>query len=493
MTLEIRAPATGTPLASVPETDAAALAELVGRARAGQPAWDELGASGRAAVLDRMRRWLSRNSKRVVETLVAETGKTFEDAQTIELAYALAALSYWSRHATTFLAEHRALARSPLVFARTLVTRYVPRGIVGVIGPWNFPLINSFGDCVPALAAGNGVILKPSELTPLTSLLMAEGLAEAGLPDGLFAVATGAGATGAALVELVDFVVFTGSIESGRKVAELAAAGLTPFALELGGKDAMIVLAGANLERAANLATYYGMFNAGQTCISVERVYVDDAVYERFVELLTARVAQLRCGAPRGPGSVDVGAITSERQLAVIEAHVADARAKGARVTAGGARIEGAGRFFAPTVIADADHAMACMTDETFGPTLAVMRVAGADEAVERVNESRYGLGAAVFAASTAEGERIARRLRVGAVCVNDASINYFALEAPMGGVKQSGIGVRHSAEGIRKFTTTQTILVSPRWMPAREPQMYPSRARRSRAIGRLLRALYGR
>ncbi len=491
--LEISAPATGAHLASVPETDAAALAELARKGRAAQPGWEALGTKGRSLVLDEMRRWLLANSARVIETLISETGKTHEDAQTLELAYALSALSYWSRNAGRFLAEQRALSRSPLVFGRTLVTRYLPRGLVGVIGPWNYPLINSFGDCLPALVAGNSVILKPSELTPLTSLLMAEGLREAGLPEGVLGVAPGGGDAGAALVDLVDFVMFTGSAASGRKVAERAAQTLTPVALELGGKDAMIVLAGANLARATNVAAYYGMLNAGQTCVSIERVYVEAPAYEAFLELLTDKVAALRCGAPAGPGSVEVGAITAARQLETIEAQVADARAKGARITTGGSRIEGTGRFFAPTVIADADEGMACIREETFGPLLAVRRISDADEAVAAVNDSPYGLGAAVFAASADEGIALARRLKVGSVCVNDAAIHYFALEAPMGGLRQSGIGVRHSAEGIRKFTQPQTILIAPRWMPDHEPQMYPARASRSRAIGRLLRLLYGR
>jgi acyl-CoA reductase-like NAD-dependent aldehyde dehydrogenase len=322
---------------------------------------------------------------------------------------------------------------------------------------------------------------------------MAEGLREAGLPEGVLGVAPGGGDAGAALVDLVDFVMFTGSAASGRKVAERAAQTLTPVALELGGKDAMIVLAGANLARATNVAAYYGMLNAGQTCVSIERVYVEAPAYEAFLELLTDKVAALRCGAPAGPGSVEVGAITAARQLETIEAQVADARAKGARITTGGSRIEGTGRFFAPTVIADADEGMACMREETFGPLLAVRRISDADEAVAAVNDSPYGLGAAVFAASADEGIALARRLKVGSVCVNDAAIHYFALEAPMGGLRQSGIGVRHSAEGIRKFTQPQTILIAPRWMPDHEPQMYPARASRSRAIGRLLRLLYGR
>ena len=491
--LDVRNPATGEHIASVPATTAEELEGLVARARAAQPAWAELGITARCEILTRMRSWLAAQSDRVVETLVSETGKTHEDAQLIELSYCLAALSFWAGEAPSYLAERRFLARTPLVLGRRIVTRYVPRGVVGVIGPWNYPLINSFGDCIPALAAGNSVILKPSELTPLTSLLIAEGLATSGVPDGVFGLATGGGETGGRLIDLVDFVMFTGSAEIGRNVAERAARSLTPFALELGGKDAMIVLDGADLERAANVAVYYAMANAGQACVSIERVYAEEAIYDRFLDKLTRKVAALRSGAPAGPGSVDVGAITTARQLDIIEAHVADALAKGARVVVGGKRGDPPGRFFEPTLLVDVDHTMTCMTEETFGPTLPLMRVADAEEAILRVNDSRYGLGASVFARDGEEGERIARRLQVGAVCVDDAAVNYFALAAPMGGVKESGIGVRHGAEGIRKFTTPQTIVFSPRWMPRREPQMYPFSARRTRLLSRIVRLLYGR
>ncbi|HUB75839.1 MAG TPA: aldehyde dehydrogenase family protein, partial [Solirubrobacteraceae bacterium] len=467
--------------------------ELVADARAAQPAWADGGLAARAAPLDRLRRWLLDHSDRVLETLGAETGKAYEDALFLELAYVVSALRFWSARAGSWLADERRLARSPLVPGRRLVTRHRAHGLVVVIGPWNYPLINSFGDCIPALLAGNSVILKPSELTPLSSLLIAEALAECGLPSGVFAVAPGDGATAASLIDEADFVMFTGSIETGRKVAEQAARRLIPCALELGGKDALVVLAGADLERAANCAAHYAMLNAGQTCVSIERAYVQDEVYDEFTGLLAERIGALRTGPPAGPGSVDVGAITAPAQLELIERHVADARERGARIVTGGSPVAGPGRFFQPTLILDADHTMACMTEETFGPVLAVMRVASADEAVERVNDTRYGLGAAVFAASLEQGRALAGRLAVGAVCVNDAAINYFALEAPMGGTKQSGLGVRHGPEGIRKFTRPQTILLTPRWFPRREPHMQPYSKRRTALLARALRTVYRR
>ena len=491
--IAVRSPASGELLAEVPELGAHEVAELARRARAAQPAWEALGFDGRAAVLRALARALLDDSAALIETIVSETGKTYDDAQLTELAYAVSALSFWAGHAAGFLGERSRLARSPLVAGRRLVTRWVPRGVVGVIGPWNYPLLNTFGDAIPALAAGNSVVLKPSELTPLTSLFVARKLAECGLPDGVLAVATGGGATGAALVDHVDFVMFTGSTATGREVAARAARSLTPCSLELGGKDALVVLDGASLERAANVAVFYGMLNGGQSCISIERVYVAASLHDAFLAKVTAKVAALRVGAPGGPGAVDVGAITSEEQLAIIEAHVADALAKGASVTTGGRRADATGRFYLPTVLAGVDHSMRCMTEETFGPTLPVMAVAGEEEAVALVNDSPMGLGAAVFAGSAAEGERIARRLRAGAVCVNDAAVNYFALEVPMGGLGESGIGVRHGPEGIRKYCTQRTILVTPRVAPRREPQFYPHTPGSARLVRRLLALLYRR
>ncbi len=334
------------------------------------------------------------NSKQVIATIISETGKTFEDASLAEISYAGNAFGFWAKHAPEYLSDERVKSGQLLVKGKKLILRYRPLGLIGVIGPWNYPLTNSFGDCIPALAAGNSVILKPSEITPLTSMLMAEGLRECGLPEHVLQIATGRGETGAALVEEVDMIMFTGSTATGRKVAETAARRLIPASLELGGKDPMIVLSDADLERAANFATYYSMQNAGQTCISIERVYVEAPVYDEFVAKVSEKVRALRVGAPKGPGSVEVGAITFPPQLQTIEDHVADAVDKGARVLAGGhAEQSGGGRFFEPTVLVDVDHTMKIMTEETFGPTLPIMKVADAEEAVRLANDSRLRAG----------------------------------------------------------------------------------------------------
>jgi acyl-CoA reductase-like NAD-dependent aldehyde dehydrogenase len=361
-----------------------------------------------------------------------------------------------------------------------------------VIGPWNFPLTNSFGDCIPALAAGNSVILKPSEVTPLTSLLMAEGLRASGLPEDVFQVATGDGATGAALIDEVDFVMFTGSTKTGKKVMERAAKTLTPVGLELGGKDPMIVLADADVERAANAAAYYSMNNGGQVCISIERVYVEEPVYDQFVASVTEKVRKLRQGRSAGPGSVDVGAVTFPPQLEIIDSHVRDAVAKGARVLTGGRVAPGPGMFYEPTVLVDVDHTMSCMTEETFGPTLPIMKVSDEEEALRLANDSPYGLQASVWTKDLRRGEALARRVEAGAVCVNDAQVNYTALELPMGGWKSSGLGTRHGAGGIRKYTQQQTLLVT-RFAGKRDPHMFPYKKRTTQLLGKLTRLLYGR
>ena len=490
--IAVENPATGEVIAHVPELGPEQVAELARRGRTAQPAWEALGFEGRGRVLRRAQRWLMNNAERVIETIVAETGKTWEDAQTAELAYGAIAFGFWAKQAPRYLADERVRSAAVFVKGKRLVLRYRPLGLVGVIGPWNYPLTNSFGDCIPALAAGNSVILKPSEITPLTSLLLAGGLRECGLPDDVLQVATGRGPTGEALVDAVDMVMFTGSTETGRKVMARAARTLTPVSLELGGKDPMIVLSDADLERAANAAVYYSMLNTGQTCISIERVYVEAPVYDAFVARVTEKARALRHGPPAGPGSVEVGAMTHGPQVDVVERHVDDARAKGARVLVGGAREDRPGQWYPPTVLVDVNHDMAIMREETFGPTLPIMKVSDADEAVRLANDSPYGLNASVFSGDVPRGEAIARRIDAGAVCVNDALLNYYALELPMGGAKASGLGYRHGPGGIRKFTQHQALLVS-RWHLRRDVHMYPYRPWTSRVLGRGLRLLYGR
>ena len=491
--IAVENPATGQTIGTVPDMTAEQVAEMAARGRAAQPEWEAYGFEGRARVMRRAQKWVMDNAERIVQTIMSETGKTFEDAELAEIGYAGNAFGFWAKYGPRYLEDEHIKSSQILVKGKKLINRFRPLGLVGVIGPWNYPLTNSFGDCIPALMAGNSVILKPSEITPLTSMLLAEGMRECGLPENVLQIATGRGETGAALIEHVDMIMFTGSTRTGRKVAEAAARRLIPSSLELGGKDPMIVLSDADLERAANFATYYSMQNAGQTCISIERVYVEEPVYDEFVAKVSEKVRELRVGKPEGPGSVEVGAITFPPQLDTIKDHVADAVQKGARVLAGGNQAPGAGRFFEPTVLVDVDHSMKCMTEETFGPTLPIMKVRDADEAVRLSNDSDYGLGASVFSRDTEKGEQIARRIHAGAANVNDAMINYTVLELPMGGAKESGLGTRHGAGGIRKYCSQQAIVVTPKLAMKKEIFMYPYKSRTSKLLAGFFKFMYGR
>jgi acyl-CoA reductase-like NAD-dependent aldehyde dehydrogenase len=492
--IPVENPATGEIVRTVPVTPPDAVADIVARARAAQPAWEELGFEGRARILRRAQKWVLDNADRIIETIVSETGKTYEDAQLAEVGYAAHAFGFWAKHAPEYLADEKVHSANPFVLGRKLVIRYRPVGVVGIIGPWNYPLTNSFGDAIPALAAGNAVVLKPSEVTPLTSLLMAEGMRECGLPEDIYIPIPGYGETGAALIDHVDMVMFTGSTRTGKKIAARAAERLIPVSLELGGKDPMIVLDDADLERAANAAVHYSMQNAGQTCISTERVYVVEPVYDEFVAKVTEKVRALRQGRSTGPGTVDLGAITFPPQLDVIESHVSDAREKGARIAVGGqAKRDGGGMFFEPTVITDVDHSMTCMQEETFGPTLPIMKVADDAEAIRLANDSLYGLAASVWGGDVARAERVARQIEAGVVTVNDAQINYLATELPMGGWKTSGLGYRHGAGGIRKFCRQQSLLVT-RFAPMKKDlHMMGYTPRMTKLLGRVTRLMYGR
>jgi acyl-CoA reductase-like NAD-dependent aldehyde dehydrogenase len=491
-TIPVENPATGELITTIPVLGGDEITALARRARAAQPAWSALGFKARGKVFKRAQQWMLDNAERVLDVVVSETGKTVEDAQLADFGYTLAALGFWAKEAEKYLADERVPSwNNPVAIGKKLVIRYEPIGVVGVIGPWNFPIANSFGDCIPALMAGNSVILKPSEVTPLSSLLIAEMMVECGLPDGVFQVATGDGSTGAALIGAVDCVMFTGSTRTGKVVLKAAADALVPCYLELGGKDPMIVCADANLDRAANAAAFYSMNNAGQVCISVERVYVEEPVYDEFVSKVTEQIRELRQGPSEGAGSVDVGAVIFPPQLEIVDDHVRDAVDKGAKILTGGHVRPGTGRFYEPTVLVDVDHTMKCMTEETFGPTIPIMKISDAEEGVRLANDSEYGLQASVWTSDVERGEALARRIQAGVVCVNDAQVNYTALNLPMGGWKSSGLGSRHGANGIRKYTKVQSLLVTRRALK-REPFMFPYKSSRTMMLRRLFRLLYG-
>ncbi|HTB59298.1 MAG TPA: aldehyde dehydrogenase family protein [Polyangia bacterium] len=498
--IRVKNPATGEIIREIPCADPAAIDAAVARARAAQPAWGALSFGERARALRRFARAL-RDDDELMATLVAENGKTRYEAELFELFYVLELTRYY-----TGRAGRRALAdelHHPLIFAnkRTRVVRH-PRGVVGVIGPWNFPMLNNYGDCIGPLAAGNAVVLKPSDTTPLTSLRVGALWKSSGLPDGVLEVVAGRGDAGAALTATADMIFFTGSPTVGKQVAATAAARLIPAVLELGGKSAMIVLADADLPRAARAAVWSGFAGSGQVCIRTERVLVEAPAADRLLALMTEEIGRLRQAAPGRDGAdevtVDVGAITFAPQIARAESQIADAVARGARLLTGGARRNdlGAGQFFPPTLIADATLEMAVMREETFGPLLPVMRVASAEEALRIANDSPFGLSGSVWSADVDRARALARRVATGSLCVNDALFNYFCVEAPLGGIKASGFGFRHGAEGLRQFCRIETIVEDHPLLGWLSPFVarqlsFPYQARTKRLLRRFMRLFY--
>ena len=488
--IEVLNPATGATVGSVAIDSPQSVAETVARVRANQAEWEALGVEGRYRWLGKLRDWMLDNSERIADMMQAETGKVRADTAT-EVIYLTDLINFYGTKAAKFIGDETVRPHSPLAASKKLMVQYRPYPVVGVISPWNFPLALALGDAIPALQAGAAVVVKPSEFTPLgIDDIIEAWREEIGGPD-VFARVHGTGETGGALVDNVDFIQFTGSDRTGRKVMARAADTLTPVSLELGGKDPMIVLSDADLDRAANAATWGSMFNSGQVCLSVERIYVEEPAYDEFVAKLTKEVGALRQGADGKTPEKDVGAMTSPNQRAVVEAHVEDALAKGAKALTGGKRVDGPGDYFEPTVLVDVDHSMTVMRDETFGPVVGVMKVRDSEQALQLANDTRYGLAGSVFGEKE-RAERVGRRIEAGAVNVNDVIVNYVLMDVPMGGWKESGIGFRHGEYGIKKYCRPESIIVS-RFAGKREPTWYPYTKSRRGLVGRVARAFNAR
>lgn len=458
--LRIVSPATGELLADVPAAGPAEVAAAVDAARAAAPAWAATPLPKRIAALKRWRREIVDDGE-LLRTLVRESGKPRHEAEGVELLYFCELARFAAAAARRALAPDR---RGTLLFAvrRTEVHR-VPVGVVGVIGPWNFPILNNAADALAPLAAGNTVVLKPSEVTPLTSLRMEELWRRAGNPPDVFRVVAGRGDAGAALVDLVDGVMFTGAVATGRKVAARCGERLIPCVTELGGKSPLVVLAGADLARAAQSAAWSAYFHSGQACIRTERILVEERVADAFEKLFLERVRSLRQEAPDPDAARehDLGAVTFPRQIEVVTRQLEDAVSKGARVLAGGRRRSGlGGAFFEPTVLAGVTPEMEVFREETFGPLVPIVRVADAAEALRLANDSHLGLSASVWGPPHA-ARRLAERIEAGSANVNGALVHYFDVSAPLGGAKASGVGVRHGVEGIRAFTRTRAVSVA--------------------------------
>ena len=454
----IHSPANGAIAGEVQWTNPADVPTIVAGLRAAQREWEQRGASGRAKVLARFAVWLGEHRGEIEELLIKETGKSAVDAAQ-EVPMLIMIISYYIKTAEKALAPEKRPAALPFMAIKKITVHYRPRAVVGIIAPWNYPVANALMDGLGALAAGCAVLLKPSERTPLTAEVLRRGWQESGGPQ-VFELAQGARAVSEAVVDNVDYLQFTGSSATGSKVMERAARRLTPVSLELGGKDPMIVLEDADVDLAAHAAVWGAMFNAGQTCVSVERVYVLEQVYDQFVQAVVRDVKELQVGAGEGH---DFGALIDEQQLSVTERHVREAVAAGAKALTGGQRTNTSGSFYPPTVLVDVDHSMACMTEETFGPTLPIMKVGSVEEAIRLANDSEYGLSGSVFSRDFDRAKEVALQLDCGAVNINDVITNLMCTTAPMGGWKTSGIGARFGgADGLRKFCRVETV-VGPR------------------------------
>ena len=489
-TIKSYAPVTGELLGEVRVSTKDDVQAAVARARKAQAAWAVLPVEERCERLYRLRDALVDRADEIVEVVSRECGKPRNDCLSHEVMVSVDLLTYYCKNAARILAPHD-IGLHLLKHKKSSVD-YAPRGVVGIISPWNFPFVIPMGDAFAALVAGNAVVVKPSEVTPLSIQKAKEIFDATGLPEDLFTVVYGYGETGQALIEAgVQKVIFTGGVETGKRVAAACGANLVPCVMELGGKAPLIACADCDVERTANAIVFGGFANLGQACISVERVYAHADVHDQLVARVRELTGALRQGDPQGSETIDVGAIIFPKQIDVAERHIADAVAKGAQVVSGGKR--GAGQFFEPTVLVGCDHSMTVMTQEIFGPIVPFQKVTSEDEAIRLANDSHLGLNAYVFTKNREKGKRLALRIEAGSVVVNDVLLNYAAAEAPFGGVKQSGFGRVHGDDALRDMCDARHVLTGRMPEPSADPLWFPYSAKTYRWQMRVLRAMFSR
>ncbi|HEX7740639.1 MAG TPA: succinic semialdehyde dehydrogenase [Marmoricola sp.] len=471
------APFTGDPLPEIPQSSATDVAEAAARGRVAQEAWAARPISERAAILVRFAQLVLKDRDRLIDVVQWETGKSRVHA-TIELLGLPAVTAHYASNAASYLGEHKAASGTPGVVRARVAHR--PKGLIGVIAPWNYPLFLAVGDVIPALIAGNAVISKADSQAPL-SLLAARALAEdAGLPDDVWQVVAGRGSRiGPALIEHVDHLAFTGSTETGRALAAECGRRLIGASMELGGKNPMIVRADADIDAAVTGAVQACFSNAGQVCIGIERIYVHESRFDEFVAALGGATQKITLGASYD-FTHEMGSLTSAEQLEVTRAHIEDAVAKGARVVAGGKARPDLGPYFhEPTVLVDVTPEMELFAAETFGPVVSVYPVVDDEDAITRANETEYGLSASIWSRDLDAAQAMADRVQAGSVNINDGYVAAIAsVAAPMGGMKASGTGRRHGPDGILRYTEAQTIAAQKR------PTPYPARPKAFFAAG---------
>lgn len=487
--LSIEAPATGEVLGEVAIASGEQIRDAMARARTAQSRWASISLEARCEQILLLRDAIVDRAEELVELLAREGGKPRQEALVHEVMVVADLASYYAKRATKILAPREIDLH--LFKHRRSYVHYTPRGVVGIISPCSFPLLIPAGEMITALIAGNAVILKPSELTPLTALKLKEIFDGTGLSRDLFQVLPGDGATGAALIDAhPDQLFFTGSQAVGRRVAAACGERLIPCTLELGGKAAAIVCEDADLERAARAIVFGAYANSGQICVGVERVYAHASIHDALVNRIVELTRSLRQGDPAA-GVVDLGSLISEARVARVHDLVEDALAGGASLRAGGKRRPGRGCFYEPTVLTQCNHDMRVMRDEIMGPVIPIMRVASEEEALTLTNQSRLGLIHYVFTRDKLRGRRIAERLSAGTVMINEVLTAYASPELPFGGVKDSGIGRVHGDEGLKAMCETRSVDYNRGPMFKREPLWFPYRKRTYSTMGRLLRAFF--
>ena len=490
-TLAVTNPADRQKVGEIENMDRERVFAEMKRVRRAAIAWSRTSVEERCERIHGVRKIMADRMDEIAEVVCRENGKVMTEALFHDVGPTMGVMTYFCEHAPRILAPerlHLALAKH-----RNSYIAYRPKGVIGIITPWNFPFFMPGSDVAMALIAGNGVLLKPSEVTPLSALILKECYDQGGIDPDLFRVVTGLGPTGAALIEAEpDHVVFTGAVVTGKKIAVACAERLIPCTLELGGKAPALVLEDADLERTANAITWGGFANAGQVCASVERVYAVEEIYDAIVREVSARAAKLRVGPSHNGDDVDVGAITFPRQIEVAQALLEDAKQKGARVVAGGGLASAKGAFFQPTVLADCTHEMKVMKDEIFGPIVPIMKVGSEREAIERANDSHLGLGAYVFTRSRERGRRVAEQIEAGSIMVNDVLAHAGLAESPWGGIKSSGMGVVRSDRGLRALCHARHINEDRLPMPKRDPFWFPYSSRTTDGIRKFLEGTFG-
>jgi acyl-CoA reductase-like NAD-dependent aldehyde dehydrogenase len=489
--LQLLSPATLEPIGEIGCMTAEEVRAAVAKARQAQPGWAALGFEQRGEYMLKALDVLLERQDEFIAVIEREGPKPRLDVVNMDIFPTCDALGYYAKNAATFLETEKVELHGVLAATKDLYVMHKPMGVAAVISPWNGPFVLAVVPAIQALMAGNTVVIKPSSVTPMSGKLVEDLFRMAGLPDGVLSVLIGDSETGQALLEAqIDKVTFTGSVSVGRHVARTCAERLIPCTLELGGKDALIVCADANLDNAAGGAVAGSFVNTGQYCCGTERVYVVEAVADEFIEKVVERTSRLRQAAD---GDFDVGALFTPDQLETVEQHVADAVAKGARVLIGGRRNPNLkGLYYEPTVLVDVSHDMLLMTEETFGPLMPIMRVADEDEAIRRANDSSFGLSSSVWTEDIEKGLDLASRIVSGSTNINDMAVTFGVCEAPFGGVRQSGIGRSNGEYGLKGYCNVHPVIVD-KLSGAVSAGMYPTSLERARLMQETCRNVFSR